>query len=235
MPKLPVLPVSKDFLQHRSLGFGSFELKELLGAIQKGHFDANRVRTYLKSYDVEMLKTELNADVEGYPAMFYVVSTNDVGIMREWIKKGGDANATWGPDAFPLIAFGILNGGKDLRQAIQTLVTLLRFDANPRVIPKAFYEPFFRDLPEDGPTQQELVDIGDENKRWCTAEVRTHLAKSLNFTQRYDLYRSSKIKPPSGREKTLLVRQKAEEVLGIHQMIVGQSIAIRLLKKRLLK
>ena len=65
--------------------------------------------------------------------------------------------------------------------------------------------------------------------------MRTHLAKSLNFTQRYDLYRSSKIKPPSGREKTLLVRQKAEEVLGIHQMIVGQSIAIRLLKKRLLQ
>ena len=234
MPKLPVLAASEAFLQHRSCGSDKLELKELLGAIQTRRFKAGDVRTYFRSYDDSVIKTELNVDVEGYPAMFYIVSTNDVGIIREWIKKGGDANATWAPDSFPLIAFAILHGGKDLLQAIQTLMTLLRFGADPRVVPRAFYEPFFRDLPADGPTEQDLDDIGDENKRWCTADVRAYLVKSLNFTQRYYLYRSSKIKPPSGREKTLLVRQEAEEILGVHQMIVGQSIALRLLKKRLL-
>ncbi|RYP77670.1 hypothetical protein DL771_001038 [Monosporascus sp. 5C6A] len=119
-------------------------------------------------------------------------------------------------------------------QASRTLATLLRFGAGPRVIPKAFYDPYCRDLPEDGPIEEALHDIDDDNKRWCTADVRAHLVKSLSLSQRYDLYRSSKVKPRSGREKELLGRQGAGEVLGLHQMIVAQSIATRWLKKKLL-
>ncbi|KAL7627036.1 hypothetical protein AAE478_003812 [Parahypoxylon ruwenzoriense] len=234
MPKLPSLPVSDDFTINGPHDPYAFRIRELLGTIQAGQSDADGVRNYLSHYDKETLDTNLNVDIEGYPAMFYVVSTNNVGIIREWIKYGGNPNVTWGPDAFPLIAFSILNGGRTMRQASRTTATLLRFDADSRVIPKAFYDPYCRDLPEGGPVQAELHDLDDENKRWCTAKVRESLAKALNLSQRYDLYRSSKVKPYSGREKELLARQSAEEVLGLQQMIVAQSIATRWLQRKLL-
>ncbi|KAI2470818.1 P-loop containing nucleoside triphosphate hydrolase protein [Annulohypoxylon bovei var. microspora] len=234
MPKLPILPVANGFTNQFPRDPAVFELREFLGAIQAGQFDADSVRNYLGYYDKESLITNLNAKIDGYPAMFYVVSTNDIGIIRQWIKHGGDPNVTWGPSDFPLIAFSIVNGAQTMYQASRTLATLLRFDADFQVIPKAFYDPYCRDLPEDGPTQVELDDFGDDNKRWCTAEVREYLTKVLNLSQRYDLYRSSKVKPHSGRERELLVRQDAEEVFGLHQMIVAQSIATRWLQRKLL-
>ena len=234
MPKLPVLSVSDAFIKDGPRGSSVFEIRELLGAIQGGHFDANSVRRYLGHYEKETLDLNLNAEVDGYPAMFYLIPTKNISIIREWIKHGGDPNATSGTDSFPLIAFSILKGGRNMRQASWMLTTLLGCGAEPRVIPKAFYDPFCRDLPEDGPSQEELHDIDDDNKRWCTADVRAHLTKALNLSQRYDLYRSSKVKPHSDREKELLVRQGAGEVLGLHQMMVAQSIATRWLKRRLL-
>lgn len=234
MPKLPALHVSDAFIKSETRDSSVFELRELLGAIQTGKFDANGVHGYLRHYNKETLNLNLNADIEGYPASFYVVATKDVSMIRQWIKHGGNPNVTCGPHGIPLIAFCIFIGGSTMRQASMTLATLLRFGANPRVIPRAFYDPYCRDLPEDGPVQDELQDLQDDNKRWCTEDVRAHLTKALNLSQRYDLYRSSKAKPHSGREKEVAARQDAEEVLGLHQMIVAQSIAIRWLKSKLL-
>ncbi|KAI1387329.1 P-loop containing nucleoside triphosphate hydrolase protein [Hypoxylon trugodes] len=232
--KLPKLPVSHDFINDGPPDPSNFELHKLLAAIQAGHFDADRVRTYLHYFNKETLTTNLNTEVRGFPAMFYIVSTNDVGIIRQWIKYGGNPNATWGPEAFPLVAFSIFHGAKTMKKASSTLATLLRFDANPRLIPKAFYDPYCVDLPEGGPAEEILHDINDGNKRWCTEEVRAYLAKALNLSQRYSLYRSSKLSPPTKRQKTVLDRQEADEVLGLHQMIVGQSIATRWLQRKLL-
>lgn len=233
MPKLPTLPVPDRSIVNDPPDPHIFGLRKLLGAIRAGYFDADRIRRYLGYYDKNDLYTHLNETVDGYPAIFYVISTNDIGILREWLKHGGDPNATWGPSAIPAIGFSILNGGQTMLQASRTLITLLRFGADPRVIPKAFYDPYCRDLPEGGPILEELEDINDENKEWCTEEVRSYLAEVLSLSQRYDLYRSSKVMPHSGREKEVLNRQGAGEVLGIHQMIVAQSIATRWLKRKL--
>ncbi|XXH04174.1 hypothetical protein Hte_010587 [Hypoxylon texense] len=233
-PKLPSLPIPSTFAKNGPRDPHLFDLRELVGAIQAGYFDADGVRNYLGYYDKATWEANMNANIEGYPAIFYIVATNDVGIIREWIKHGGDPNVTWGPADFPLVAFSILSGGQTMLQASRTLATLLRFGADPRVIPKSFYDPYCRDLPEDGPVQEELDDMDDDNKRWCTADMRAHLAKALTLTQRYDLYRASKVKPHSGREKELLARQGAGEVLGLHQMIIAQSIAIRWLQRKLL-
>ncbi|KAI1804817.1 P-loop containing nucleoside triphosphate hydrolase protein [Daldinia bambusicola] len=232
--KLPSLPVSGEFIRRDLPDPDVFELRELLAAIQAGHFDAERVRKHLGYYDKKKLPTYLNEVVDGYPSTFYIVSTSDVGIIRQWIKHGGDPHAVWGPNGFPSLAFAILNLGQTMLKASNTLKTLLRFGADPRVLPKAFYEPYCRDLPEGGPVQEELVDINDDNKRWCTEEVRARLSEALNLTQRYDLYRASKIQPHTGREEEVLNRQGAGEVLGLHQMIVAQSIATRWLQNKLL-
>ncbi|OTB16989.1 hypothetical protein K445DRAFT_57856 [Daldinia sp. EC12] len=234
MPTLPSLPVSEGFIGHDPPDPAVFELRELLGAIRAGRFDANRVRNHLGHYDKEKLPAYLNETIDGYPAIFYIISTNNVEVIREWIKHGGDPHAVWGPNAFPAVAFAILNRNQTMLKASKTLKTLLRFGADPRVLPRAFYQPYCRDLPEGGPVQEELVDINDDNKQWCTEEVRAYLTEALNLTQRYDLYRASKVKPHSGREKEVLNRQGAGEVLGLHQMIVAQSIATRWLQNKLL-
>ncbi|KAF3063755.1 putative ATP-dependent Clp protease ATP-binding subunit [Daldinia childiae] len=234
MPKLPTLPVPDRSIASDPPDPYVFELRELLGAIRAGYFDADRIRRYLGYYDKNDLYTQLNETIDGYPAIFYVISTNDIGILREWLKHGGDPNATWGTSAIPAIGFSILHGGQTMLQASKTLATLLRFGADPRVIPKAFYDPYCRDLPEGGPILEELYDINDTNKEWCTEEVREHLTEVLTLSQRYDLYRSSKVMPHSGREKEVLNRQGAGEVLGLHQMIVAQSIATRWLQRKLL-
>ncbi|KAI1763843.1 P-loop containing nucleoside triphosphate hydrolase protein [Hypoxylon sp. FL1150] len=234
MPKLPILPCPDDFTRNGPRDPTIFELHELVGAIQAGRFDADAVRNYLAYFDSGTLDANLNDNIQGYPAMFYIISTHNIGIVREWIKYGGNPNVTWGPGAFPLVAMSILSGGKSLLQASRMLATLLRFGADPRVIPKAFYDPYCRDLPKGGPVEEELIDLDDDNKQWCTADVRAHLASALSLTQRYDLFRSSKVTPHSGREKEVLARQSAGEVLGLHQMIVAQSIATRWLKTRLM-
>ncbi|KAI5925114.1 P-loop containing nucleoside triphosphate hydrolase protein [Camillea tinctor] len=233
MPKLPILQVPDGFNTTGPRDSTVVDVGEILAAVQEGRFDTDSLRKYLGYYSGEILNVQLNADVDGYPAMFYIVSTNNSGIIREWIKHGGDPNTTWGPDAFPVIAFSVLNGGRTMAEASRTLATLLRFGADPRAIPKFFYDPYSRDLPNDGPTEEEL-DNNDAPKKWCTTDAGAHLARSLSLSQRYDLYRASKIQPHSGREKELLTRQGAEEVLGLHQMIVAQSIATRWLQKKLL-
>ncbi|KAI0119677.1 P-loop containing nucleoside triphosphate hydrolase protein [Daldinia grandis] len=234
MPELPNLPVPDRSIANNPPDPHVFELRELLGAIHAGYFDADSIRRYLGHYDKNDLSTHLNESIDGYPAIFYIISTNDISILREWLKHGGDPNATWGPSAMPAIGFSILNGGQTMLQAWRTLATLLRFGADPRVIPKAFYDPYYRDLPEGGPVMEELHDINETNKEWCAEEVRAYLTAALTLSQRYDLYRSSKIMPHSGREKEVLNRQGAGEVLGLHQMIVAQSIAARWLQRKLL-
>lgn len=234
MPKPPTLSASGRITgKDPPLDPSTFELREVIGAVQAGRFSADGLRDYLGYYDKETLRTNLNADIDGYPAIFYIVATNDIDMIRQWIKHGGDPNTTWGPDNFPLLAFCILTKGKTMHHDKKSLATLLRFGASPFVIPEAFYSPYCRDLPEDGPVHDELHDINDDNKRWCTEEVRTHLTKALNLLQRYDLYRSSRTRPHSGREKELLVRQNADEVTGLHQMIIAQSIATRWLQQKL--
>ncbi|KAI0179498.1 P-loop containing nucleoside triphosphate hydrolase protein [Hypoxylon sp. FL1284] len=232
LPRLPILPFPNDFASIPREP-QVWKIREILGAIQHGLTNADGVRTYLGYYDEETLKMCLNDEVDGFPAMFYIVSTNDVDLIREWVRRGGDPNATWGPDALPLVAFSVLRGGRTLRQSAKTLATLLRFGAHSWVIPKAFYDPYCRDLPEGGPATEELGDLGDHNKQWCTPELHGPFTKALSLTQRYDLYRSSKVKPHSGREKEVLNRQGAGEVMGVHQMIVAQSIATRWLKRKL--
>ncbi|KAI1382556.1 uncharacterized protein F4822DRAFT_435458 [Hypoxylon trugodes] len=92
MPNLPVLSAPNEFTNngHRVLA---------------GKSNTDDVRNHSRCYDVESLAANVNADIEGYPTMFYIISTNDIDIIHEWIKHGRDPNAAWGPNAFPLVVF----------------------------------------------------------------------------------------------------------------------------------
>ncbi|KAI1410303.1 P-loop containing nucleoside triphosphate hydrolase protein [Hypoxylon sp. FL1857] len=234
--QLPRLPPPDEPLRAGPQATGGFDVEKVIGAIQNG-YSAAELCEYLGYYhkaETTLLKENLNAEVRGFPATFYVVETNNAELVRYWIKYGGDPNATHGILRFPLLAFAILRGARERLQATRTIETLLRLGASPLVIPAAYYNPFDRDLPETGPEEKELYDIGDGERFWCTPELRPRLAAALSLTQRYRLWQASGQDPPTGRERTLAIRKDAVEILGLQYTIIGQRLATWSLRKSFL-
>lgn len=219
-----------------------FDLEYILSRVQKYSFDdphrpSASLSSYLTHYherNPQQLKERLNEEVKGFPAIFYIVETNNVDYIREWIKYGGDPNATHGPFHFPVLAFAILRGADTRLQATETIVTLLRLGASPRVIPEAYYEPFGRDLGPSGPKEDEFSNMEDPHRMWCTPEIRPLLGSKLTLTQRYRLWQARILKPASGREKALAFRKDADAIIGIRMTIIGQAVATWSLRKSFL-
>ncbi|KAI1141992.1 P-loop containing nucleoside triphosphate hydrolase protein [Hypoxylon sp. FL0543] len=234
--ELPRLPPPLEPLRTGPQATGGFDVEKVIGAIQNG-YSAAELREYLGYYykaETTLLKENLNAEVRGFPATFYVVETNDAELVRYWIKYGGDPNTTHGILRFPLLAFAILRGAHARLQATRTIETLLRLGASPLVIPAAYYNPFYRDLPANGPDEEELHDIGDSQRFWCTPELRPRLAAALNLTQRYRLWQASGLESATGRERTLAIRKDAVEILGLQYTMIGQRLAAWSLRKSFL-
>lgn len=215
---------------------GSFDLNAVIGAIQN-EYPATDLEDYLNYYQKsndQTLEEELNKDIEGFPATFYVVETNNVDLIKCWIQHGADPNITHGPRHFPLLAFAALRGAQTRDQATKTIETLLRLGASHEVIPHAYYDKCNRDLPSAGPDLEELEDIDEDGKQWCTEEALSRLASRLNVSQRYRLWQTSNERKPSGRERVLAERKGAEQVLGLHLTIIGQNTAAAMLKQSIL-
>lgn len=210
----------------------------MIDDIQRG-VSADEIQRHLAYYhqlDENRLREDINVEVEGYPAIFYVVETDNAHMIRHWIKYGGDPNATCGQERFPLLAFAILHGTKYRTNQQRTAVVelLLTLGASPNVIPEAFYTPFDRKLPASGPEEEELIDIMGERQSWCVARLRRELVSALNLTQRYRLSQASKIGPVSRRQHMLVSRTEAERILGLQYTVIGQYHAVKTLKRRIL-
>src|ERR1700722_1154294 len=55
----------------------TFNIQELVGAVQNGA-NLQMIRNYLERYDRETVRRSINDEVDGFPAMFYVVESNNV-------------------------------------------------------------------------------------------------------------------------------------------------------------
>lgn len=214
-------------------GSGKFELENLIGAIQAG-ISVEQVRDYLAYYNEKVVRSHMNALVDDYPAIFYIVETHNVEMIKLWIKYGGDPNSTCGESDIPLLAFVVLRGSRTLKAVTRTVETLLGLGASPSSFPEAFYKRYDRDLPEEGLDTSKLPDIEDENKKWCTPDFGQLLTATLNVTMRYCLDRASRVVEPSIREKDVTLRQTADGVLRLYQAIIAQPIATRWLMQKLL-
>jgi dynein-related subfamily AAA family protein len=211
-----------------------FNLEDLIGAIQNGA-DHQTVQSYLQRYGKETVTKHINEDVKGFPAMFYVVETNQEPILRTFIGYGGDVTAVHRPSQVPLLAFAIIHS--DNAQVDTTLIstTLLSLGASPTVIPSAFYSPYLQDLPENGPEENLLTDIMDEDKQWCRSEVtRKKLARGVTLSQRYFLEKASRTKRPSARRRQVAKRRNADALLGLPYFLIGQSTASNFLLQEFL-
>ena len=230
---LPVIPAGPNIVPGGGDGSSPFSLRELIGAMQHGA-NYDMIIGYLGYYDRKTISHNINGLVEGIPAMFYVVGTNNDRIIRAWVDYGGDVNAVHGDVRYPLLTFAIINSDNIQNETTLTVATLLSLGAQASVIPTAFYSPFCVDLPDDGPDERDMDDLGDKNKQWCTPGARARLAKTLNLTQRYYLEKSVKTKKPSIRHRQVARWRRAEPLLGIHYFLIGQTSAATYLMQKLL-
>ena len=221
-------------------GDDELDLEKLVGDIQAGQGleeIRSRLTRYREHMKPEKLREGLNGLVLGFPGFFYAVETLNVELVRMWAEYRGDVNATYGSlKPIPLIAYVIALGSSYATDTTSILRTLLGLGASVAGIPKSFHTPLERDLPDDGPSADELGDLGDENKKWCTPKVRRRITATLNsrFEQRYLLHRAAGLNRFSGAKRQVAKLHKAEDLLGAHYFLIGQTAAITYVVDRLL-
>jgi hypothetical protein len=69
----------------------AFSLPDIVGAMQHGA-SLETVQDYLGYYDQNIVRENVNGEVDGFPAMFFVVATNNPAILRTWVAYGGDVD-----------------------------------------------------------------------------------------------------------------------------------------------
>jgi hypothetical protein len=230
---LPGLTNVATLIPNVEEGVGVFSVSDVVAALQHGA-NTQIVQKWLQHFDQEVVRQTINDDVAGFPAMFYVVATNDEQILRTWINYGGNPKVVHHVSRVPLLAFAVANGMNIHANTTLIVATLLSAGASPEVIPSAFYDPCLKDLPDGGPNEAALTDLADDNKRWCGPATRKRLSKALNLSQRYYLHKASRMKEPSKRQVDLARRRKAQGLLGLPYFLIGQSLAANFLVQNLL-
>lgn len=231
---LPVIPPSTTSLEPDLTDeYEAFNLRELVARMQYGT-SLRAIQQYLGRFNDDTVRKHINNDIEGFPAMFYVVETNKEDILRLWISYGGNISAIHEPSKVPLLAFAIMHSENIQSDTTLMTATLLSLGASPDLIPSAFYSPYLQDLPEHGPSNDSLKNLTDEQKSWCTDVARGKLARTCSLSQRYYLERAAKTKKPSRRQQQVAQRMKAEPLLGIANFLIGQTTAAKALLDTLL-
>lgn len=230
---LPRIPPPPTLVTGAGEGQESFNLPDLVGAIQHGA-SLEMIQNYLGYYEKGTVKRYINNTIKGFPTIFYAVATNNELVIRTWITYGGDVTATHKASSVPLLAFAIMHSETIQEDTTLIVATLLSLGALPHVIPAAFYTPYCRDLPENSLNIVTLEDMNNENKKWCTSAASARLARTANLTQRYYLERAAKTKKPSIRQRQIALRRNAEALLGIPYFLIGQTMAANRLQQKLL-
>jgi hypothetical protein len=236
--RLPKLPIFGPLQPGGADGLANFFIRDLAAAVQHGA-PIEQMKMYIAHFnyiDPTIIRTAINKDVDGFPAIFYAVAANNGAIIRLFAQAGGDVNAAYGTPAVPLLAFAIINSSIIERETTSSVATLISLGADEAVIPSCFYSPFDQDLPVDGPKDEVLEqDLEDERKAWCKASyVRKLLAETFNITQRYHLYRASRLAKPTGRQKDVAARHNSTDLFAVPYFLISQSAATELLTKSFL-
>lgn len=113
------------------------------------------------------------------------------------------------------------------------VATLLGLGASPLNIPSCFYTSFCRDTQGIEPNEPSAEDLNEKTK-WCTASMRSKLARTLNLTQRYYLEHTSKIKGDTTRHKQVANRKGTKALLGLPYFLIGQTLASDMLLTKML-
>ena len=230
---LPLLQVPSSVLQGGQLVANNFDITVLAGMMQHGA-TVQAAQNYLSNFDLTTVRRDINKQVEGFPAIFFAVATNDEDMVRLWIGFGASVTSVHQSSKVPLLAFAIMLSEIIPADTTLMVATLLSLGASPRCIPKAFYTPFCEDRPDNEAIDGSLNEMDDDTKSWCKGATRLILARSTNLSHRYYLERADNTKKPSARHRQIATRQNAQALLGIPYFLIGQTLAANLLLQKFL-
>ncbi|KAL7946006.1 P-loop containing nucleoside triphosphate hydrolase protein [Trichoderma barbatum] len=223
LPRLPWLEISTE---------DDFSPDSLAAAIQHGA-TVHRLRGYLTVYDPRLLQQDINANVMGFPLIFYAVESNDENMVRLLIEYGGCASAVYETSQVPLLAFAIMCGETLQLDTTNMVSVLLSKGASAHSIPLDLFAPYLRDTTSNEPKGKTVIGDAIE-AAWCSQVTKTRLSKNINLTQRYFLEKSTKMKPPSTKRRQIARIKNCQGLLGIPYFLIGQTVATELLIQRLL-
>jgi hypothetical protein len=233
------LPVVQD-LPHVAPGLASnaqFSTRSVIVALQQ-RVPYHQIEDYFGHHgrtSSNIIRSQINDPVDGFPPIFYATATNDDRVIRIFAKHGASVDSMFGNPAVSLLAFAVIHTKTIQVETTMSVATLLSLGADASTFPKAFYSPFYRDLPETGPEEEELDDLDDPKREWCrNPDLRSKLAETLNLTQRYHLEKSSRLAKPSDRQRQIARRNNCEALFGVPYFMIGQTAATDLLRDNLL-
>ncbi len=120
----------------------NFIFDDVVGAVIHGA-SSQTVQPYLAYYGDKVVRPYMQADINGFPSIFYAVGSNNVDMVRLWISYGASVSAVHKATGVPLLAFAIVNAENlEGRYTTAMVATLTGLDASPRVIPEHLYTTF---------------------------------------------------------------------------------------------
>ena len=122
----------------------------------------------------------------------------------------------------PLLAYTIMGSEYSLSDTTDSLVALLAVGANPRYIPRDMWCDYVTSVKNDSPKDWQAED---PSTRWCTAELRGALSRTLNLMQRYLLWKADCIERLMPRKKQVAQAHTTTPLFELPYRIIGQRWA----------
>ena len=225
----------EELLDHQRNGH-SFSLKNLAWAVQS-HVDAKCIERYLEGFNRSQIQEQLLDPISStsnlgnrFPIMFFAAERNSPELMAMLCEKGADVDCRAEPSGIPLLAYTIMSADYHLHDTTNTLIALLAMGANPSNIPRDMWYDYTTSAKNDNPKDWQA---DDPSTRWCTAELRGALSRTLNLMQRYFLWKADYIERPTPRKMQVAQAHKTTPLFELPYRIIGQRGRLNKSKKAL--
>ena len=206
----------------------SFSLKNLAWAIQS-HVDAKCIERYLEGFNRSQIQGKLLDPISStskhenqFPIMFFAAERNSPELMAMLCQRGADVDGRAEPSGIPLLAYTIMSAEYNLSDTTNTLVALLAMGANPSDIPRDMWCDYVTSAKTGNPKDWQVEYT---STRWCTAELRGALSRTLNLMQRYFLWKADYIERPMPRKKQVAQAHKTTPLFELPYRMIGQRWA----------
>ncbi|KAI1660675.1 P-loop containing nucleoside triphosphate hydrolase protein [Daldinia decipiens] len=182
------------------------------------------IKEYLQRFPREEVSRSLEHYVNGPRIMTYAVDTGNTEIVQLLHEYNGNANSEDFEDNVPLLAFAIMRATRNGHTSLEMVKLLLSYGADPLAIPKEMWKNYVKTPIATKYDRDNILD----SERWCVDEYRLILAKSLDLTTRYYLWRASRLGKPARRMLQITAALKMTALLRLPFRIIGQELTVKL-------
>lgn len=156
------------------------------------------IKNYIQRFTIEEVARTLKHMFKGHRVITYAVETDNVKLVQLLLEYNVDVNLDAHESGnVPLLAFSIMRSDKTGFSNIDMITILLAYGADPMARGGGMigWQEYLK-------TPHALVTGTQCNTaagRWCTQKHHEVLARTLNLTVRYFLWRASRLNRPKKR------------------------------------